>query len=352
MNIESYNQILQKMITHFKGKNTKINDFVDGSIIKSIFSAVASVIEQLYIDTRNGLRNNLRNIAYSVFLFKSKAGTKAHGTVIFRKGTQDNKTLTIPKGTKIAAGDLIYVTTETGSITSDRMESYEISIEAAEIGRQYNVSEGSISVISSIVPANVIEVTNPERVIGGEDSENPYDTNVRFIEAINGLSGVNRYAVVSAILESEYVSDCEIEEHFPPKNGYNFTVYFLGDKMKAKEHIDYVLKGNPKNYSEYPGLKAWGVYYNSEQAKEKIVNIEYTLKTSSDDISLEQMITDSITEYISSLKIGQSLVISTLITKLRAIPEVEDIRINRPSDNVDVNKYEVIQKGIIIRNKD
>lgn len=72
MEVKEFNEIIADMKDFAVGHQENATDFNDGSIIKTIFEATAREIERLYVKTRNGFNNMLRNIPTSIFNFEKK----------------------------------------------------------------------------------------------------------------------------------------------------------------------------------------------------------------------------------------------------------------------------------------
>lgn len=81
---QSYNDILTKMKNLMIANQDKLTDFNEGSIILTQFEVIANILERFYVDTRNGYTQSLKDIAYSIFDFKKKAGAKATTNVVFQ----------------------------------------------------------------------------------------------------------------------------------------------------------------------------------------------------------------------------------------------------------------------------
>ena len=96
-----------------------------------------------------GLKRNLATSAYGYVTIAGANGTK------------------IPKGTMVAAGDIVYETTEDGEISNNTAKVPIICIQEGSIG---NVSKGSINLFPVTIPG-LNTVTNEENIGNGYDEE-------------------------------------------------------------------------------------------------------------------------------------------------------------------------------------
>ena len=216
MDSKNYNTLLNEMKESAIAGGSGLTDFNSGSNVMTIFESVARPMEQSYIDTRNGYTNNLRAIPYSVFDFKQKTGQKAAVDVKFTRNAITTENSTIPSGTRVSNGSLVFITTavatipaatkasvklvftrneisgtesiipmgtqvsnsngsviftttEPGVIESGEIQSGLIEAKAENIGEAYNVAENSLTVINSTLTPEVTSVNNPQAASGGSN---------------------------------------------------------------------------------------------------------------------------------------------------------------------------------------
>lgn len=331
MDTKNFNTIINEMTDDAiaNSSGTGITDFNFGSNIMTIFEAVARVIEQAYIDTRNGYTNNLRAIPYSVFDFKQKAGQKATVNVVFTRNAAMTEISTIPSGTRISNGSLVFITTSNATIASGETTSNSVGAVAEEVGLEYNVKENTITTIESNLSAEIVGVNNPGQAVGGTDTETQTQMLRRFKYFINGLQGSNRYGIMAGVLGVEGVRSVSIEEHFPPKSDiYNFTVYVddgTGSMTPAlKNQITDLINGT--DTEENPGLRATGTNVEVTTATPDYIPITVTATIYRvEEARIRNEITIKLQEYINGLGIHENVVLSSIIVLLKQIPGITDI---------------------------
>ena len=347
MDTKKYSTLLSEMKQNAISNNSGLTDFNDGSIIMTIFESVARTMEQAYIDTRNGYTNNLRAIPYSVFDFKQKPGQKATVDVAFTRNEALSSVSTIPSGTRVSNGSLVFITTSVATIGIGETTSNSVGAVAESVGLEYNVAEDTITTIESNLSAEIVGVNNPAQAVGGTDAETQTQMLRRFKYYINGLQGSNRYGIMAGVLGVEGVRSVSIDEHFPPKsNIYNFTVYVDDGTGSLTENLKNTVTDliNGTDTEENPGLRAAGLNCEVTAATKVDINIVVTATIYRvEEARVQNDITVKLQEYINGLGIHENVVLSSIIVLLKQIPGITDISgltVNNSTDNIiiDVNQ--------------
>lgn len=329
MDTKSYEELLTEMKQSAISSGSGLTDFNEGSIIMTIFEAIARPLEQSYIDTRNGYTNNLRAIPYSVFDFQQKQGQKASVNVVFSRSSALDTVSTIPSGTRVSNGSLVFITTQVATIAVGDTDSNSVGATAEEVGLKYNVPADTIKTIESNLSAEITEVNNPYKATGGTDAETQTQMLRRFKYMINGLQGSNRYGIMAGVLGIEGVRSVGIEEHFPPKSDiYNATVYVddgtgrLTDDLKNK--CSDIINGNDTESN--PGLRAAGINIDIQAASIIEVQIKGTVYIyRAEQARVENEVQTKLQEYINGLGIHENVVLSSIIVLLRQLSGIVDV---------------------------
>ena len=348
MNVRKYNEILEEMKNCAAANNSGLTDFNSGSVIMTIFEAVARPVEQAYIDARNGFVNNLNAIPYSIFDFQQKTGQKASVNVVFTRDTASDHATTIPQGTKVSDGSHVFITTENAVIPINQTASNSVGATAEEVGEVYNVDKDTVQTIESNVSNEISGVNNPNSASGGINAETQLQMLQRFKIMINGLQGCNHYGIKSAVLQLESVRSVGIEEHFPPKNNvYNFTIYIddgtggLGADLQ--NHIFELVNGD--DTPEKPGLKAAGTNFDVLAADAVPVDVSFTVYVYRvDHEKIKNTLTDKLQNYINGLGIHSSVVLTSVIVMIKQVTGVQDITnltLNGGTENININEHSI-----------
>ena len=344
----TYKEILDNLTNYTIANQDKITDFNNGSVLLTQYEAYARILERFYIDVRNGFANNLIAMAYSIFDFKPKKGLKATVGVKFSRAKSRETSVTIQPGVKVSGSGLTFETGEVAIIKAGELESNIVMAQAVDIGLKYNIEAKQINVIETIVPTEVIAVTNPKNAYGGADNESETATLERFKLFLNGLQGTNEYGLKSAVLGIEGVRSLSLDEHFPPiENIYNVTLYIDdgagGLTPSLKNSIMNIINGD--GTSSNPGKRAPGINVRVLAATVVPIKIVVSVKVyRTEDAIARAKIQTSIEEAINNLKVDDDVILTSIIMKLRRIPFIKDISVltlNGKEENVKIPKTSI-----------
>lgn len=337
---KNYNEIFKTAKDYVIANQNKITDFNEGSVISTIFESIARLLERFYIDTRNGYSENLNKIPQSIFDFSKKAGTKATAKVVFSRDVANSQTTVIPVGTKVGSGAFIYITTSTGSILPNELNSNQVPVIAENIGLDYNVAANTITSIESLLPSDIKTVNNPAKASGGTNEETQSELLARFKTFINGLQGTNIYGIESKVMALEGVRSVSIDEHFPLEDDiYNATVYVDdgtgGLTPELKQKVEDVINGDGTQVNQ--GARAAGINIRVLNATAVPISVQCVVSVYRvDNATANFDIRNAIEEEINGLGIHENVVITDLILRLRKLSYVKDCKITLPTDNVEI----------------
>jgi uncharacterized phage protein gp47/JayE len=349
--IRRYKDIMEQATANMIALQDSITDFNNGSNIHTLLDSVARIAERLYVAIRQGYNENLRLVPYSNFRFTRKEGTFAHGTAVFSRSNPLPSRTIIPSGTRISDGNNAYTTTEVGYIEPGNTDSNSIKIIATATGTLFNVMAHILNTIESAVPSDVVAVTNDVALTGGTDIESDTEFDDRFKIFINGLSGTNDYAIMSAVLELPIVRSVSIKNHKPPlRNIFNMSVYVDDGSGTATEETlaaaKLAIEGD--GTAQHQGHLAPGVNIRVLSPQTVPVDfyiVAYVYRT--DIQEAENEIRRVIADYVNSLTIGKSVIISEIISRLKQIPFVRDIPIKdfSPTENIPAGSDQIPRFG-------
>lgn len=137
----------------------------------------------LYFDTNSEVQDLIDSAfeAYaSNFGLTRKSGVSSRGEVTFFTSVRPQNTISIPIGTQVSGGSVVFSTTQNVSIPVSNLASYfdpvsgfyrvRASVQSVEVGTSTNLASGQItSIISNL--GSTIRVTNSAATFGGQDAE-------------------------------------------------------------------------------------------------------------------------------------------------------------------------------------
>ena len=349
--IKTAAQVTTDFLTYVIQKAPQISDLIPGSVLRSFGEGVGQVSEEIQIQAYQALLRALAVIGQTAFGLTQKPGTYATTTVTFtRSGSVGVQS--IPSGSQgQTPSGLIFYTTADGSIADGATVSGAIPVQAGAVGTAYNVGVAAISVVSS--PINgVISVTNANTATGGTDSESILAFVQRFQLYIQGLGGSQVSGLKYAALSQNGVVSVSVIENIPAISNVNVNVYIddgspSGVATSLVSAVQLVIDGDG---ALNPGYRAAGV--NVVVGKPTIVtqNITLTANVTLGALTSIQAVANinaAIIDYISTLAVGDSLVIDELIASVMGEFGVVDIPSLSPSANVTITSSEVLRAGTI-----
>ena len=347
--VKDFDTIVSDIIAAILLRSSTIDDFSPGGVMRSFVEGVSIALDDFYMNAFLGFKDYLQNIQNYVFNFPKKTGVKAVTSVVFSR-TDTSETATIDVGTRIlTTTGLAFLTTEVGSIASGVGDSASIAVEAEDVGTNYNVGNGTITVIETAIPY-VETVTNAVAATGGIAEESATAYKNRFKLFVEGLAKSNLTGLKACALGVEGITSASIEEHFPPEDTYNVTLYIdngiVGgvDSEKIAE-VQSLIDGDGTD--DNPGYRSAGIHVRvvaPTVVTQNIVATIYMAEGISSD-AVESQVEDAIIYYMASLGIGDNIIYNELINAIMEVYGVVDCDITTPSTNITINDDQVGRVG-------
>jgi len=346
--LKLFSAVLEDMISWMTATQSKITDFNEGAVCRSMFEAIGLEIEQLYIRTRIGIEDSLKEIPFYAFDFTRKAGQKASGNVIFSR-TGSSGEIIISIGTLVATADgTQFETTSVGTIADAQQDSNSVTITAVEEGTEANVPANTVIVI--VTPVSGVEtVDNAAATSGGLGIETDEEFVKRFKEFIEGLGQSSESGLITGSKLITGVRSASTKEHFPPSSGINVTVYIDDGAGNASQAlIDAVndkLIGDGTESN--PGYKAAGIKIEV-LAPSKVtqnVTVEITDDGKLSESTMKYNVELAITGYINNLLLGEDIIKNELRKVIMKVEGVYDISLTVPANNVTINDNQIARVG-------
>lgn len=351
-NPKTYRAILADMEAWIIANQDKITDFNEGSGITSFIEAIAQQVEQLYLRAKIGFIKYLPNLPFYAFGFSKHAGSKASGTVVFSRNVATTDPVTIAIGTLVStASGLIFVTTSLGVILANQTSSGEVSIQAYDVGANFNVPAATITTMTTPV-VGVDTVTNSSSTTGGLDEEDDNSFQSRFRDYTLGLGRGNVYGLKAAAMSVTGVRSASPVEHFPPLSDiYNVSMYIDDGAGNAPQAlIDAVVAAiQGDGTTANPGNKPAGINVRVLGPTKVTIGVQVTV-TDTGNVSrgtITSNIQTAVTNYINNLQIGEDVIYNELVQVIMEVVGVYDIVLSQPSANVSIGSTQIARVGTI-----
>lgn len=258
--------------------------------------------------------------------------------------------------------DITYWTTADHTIGEDG--TVLVAVNCTEAGTIGNLS--SAASISRVVnpDANISAVSGTECLLAGNDVESDADLRVRFTAAAKGSGSCNEDAIIAAIMRvptvryANVISNNEDSEDSEGRPPHSFECYVLGGDDYEQEIAEAIFQKRPVGIKTVgdktvtiTDIRGFARTVKYSPAPNIMVTVRVKIKTKSafpeDGVAQVQK---NVSDYINSLGIGNSLVLSSIygyIYTVAGVSEVTTIELSTDdggtysTDNVAVPEYGV-----------
>jgi uncharacterized phage protein gp47/JayE len=345
---KSMEQIVQGMIDWTKGVTTKLTDFRVGSKIRSIYEAVGTEIEKLYDKVYRAVKQATEDNMYSIMDFDKLPAVNASGKVTFGRSTAADTNYLIAAGTIITtratsvAAPLKFSTTEDGLLASGTA-SVDIPVVCLEAGEVGNQDANTITEFTT-KPAGVETVTNATGFSNGRNEETKEEQKIRFQKFVQsrmrGTLESCEYGAITVELKdtngnvTEQVKQSTASEDLINRKG-EVDVYIWNGVGAASAALisetEKVLTGYHDATTGEPvyGYKPAGILVNVYSAVAKYVTIKFVITPESWTTvnDLKASIENEVDGYFAALTLGQTVIQSALLAKVKFIDGVKDVEL-------------------------
>ncbi len=279
------------------------------------------------------------------------AAVGATGYRIYRSTVTDGQAtspaLVAEVGAVTAYTDTGAATTTGQTPTVDTTASVSLDATATETGVEGNASSGSVT--EAITPlAASVTLTNPEPMVGGTDTETDESFRTRFLEVFQPVGAGTRSDYARWTLARPGVGRVTV---LPVWNGPG-TVKLIVMTADGQPVAPSVVEDLQGYFDPDPGLGAGqapiGHIVTVETATTLAVTIEatltldaaYSLDGSGSTVAIQDVLEESLADYLGTLEPGGTIVISQIVGRLVEVSGVLDVtavEINNSSTNVGIS---------------
>jgi uncharacterized phage protein gp47/JayE len=350
---KSMEQIVSKMIKWTRGATTKLTDFRVGSKVRTIYEAVAVVVEEFYDRVYRTMRQLIEENIYGVFGFDKIPSTYATGLVTFSRSTVADQDYYIPAGTLLQKNATEYVAPINYRTTEDAVLAMgTTSINAPIVCETAGVdgNTGANTVIIMVGGISGIEaVTNLTALTNGQDEETKEEQKLRFQRFMDanarGVLGAVEYGATLASrvddngITIERVTQSKALEYLPERKG-EVDLYVWNGVDGASEALIAEVRRIEEGYYDEDGKVVYGYkpagnILNIYVAPRKYLKVKVDL-TPEIWLSFEDAQTIAEREidgYFGSLKMGQTVVQTEIESRIKRNEGVYDVKLYLSTDN-------------------
>lgn len=335
--------ILGRLIDNTLTNTTQINDFSIGSPIRVLYEAISLSVEELYIITRENIRQGVDEGVFQAFGFMRRKAQRASGVVTIYFHSPKLEAGIVPRGTTFSSTQTQYpqlYETLTDFYVPKGTNQVDVEAFCTIRGKFGNVPGMVIDQLRTGM-VNIDRVANAQAFDTGVDEEPMEAQQARFHMFIESIGRATNVALEYAVRSVEGITGVYIDE----RTGY-VRIYAhdrngdLPTRLKDLAEIaieDYRPAGIPVDI--LPVKKV------SQDISIKVI----VKKTVSNEAKFKRDIQSAIESYLNNLQTSQSLVLSNVPEVVRRVsPElIYDIIFIEPKENRTLESNQIIRSGVI-----
>lgn len=350
---KSMEYLVNRMITWTQGVSTKLTDFRIGSKIRTIYEAVAVVIEEQYDSMYRALKQLIEENLYAMMGFDKIPASYASGLATFSRSTPADQDYIIPAGTSVLSkateynAPMKFYTTE-DAVLAVGTTFIKVLVVCETPGVRGNIAAETLTTFVQ-KPLGVEEVTNMGDFESGKEEETRDEQKGRFQDFVKSQArGVLQAIEYGAKLAKRYdsttgnvmeeVLQAKAFEDLVNKRGqvdlYIWTGGLASNEIKAE--VDKLMLGyTDSDGNPVYGYKPAGVSVNIYSASRVWVRLrlQVTPESTTTLDELKPRIESELNVYFSSLKLGQTVVQSAVQANIARIDGVQDAKLYMSLDN-------------------
>ena len=324
--METYGEILARMKAKFTElSGATVNDDSDVGIrmkvlageVLSLQSNAQWLKNQMFAQTATGMQLDYLATERGI---TRKPATHASGTLTFSRDTALGYAVEIPAGTVCSTSGtepIRVVTTQSAILPEDAL-SVTVPARSESAGATQNTGIGSVKVMIT-PPAAITAVMNEDAFIGGLDAEGDDELRERIIESYRNISnGTNSAFYSEQALKHEEIYSASV---VAKERGVGTVDIYIAGRGGLPD--DSVIEELQAEISELRELNV-DVKVNKAQAIEVAVGVDIAVKAGYSFEEIKQQCIANITEYFSTLKIGEPCLVAAIGNAVYTVPGVEN----------------------------
>ena len=342
MNIKRITDILSRLIDLTTARTSQLTDYTPGSVIRSIYEAIAIELEQYYVLQEENILWGIQNGVLDAFGFSMREATAAYGQVTLSFYAPTSEDITLPMGTSFYSSNdsypQMYTLIEPYVVPAGSLTAVVIAY-CTQTGTVGNVPAGTLDLMSG-VQTTTASVTNADDINTGTDEESVSAVRARLNEFVETRGRGTVKAMDYAARTIPEVTGVYIYE----ETG-KVTVYAHDANGDLSADLITKIENAEENYR--PVGIPWSV-----QPVEKIAEDVSVMVTVTNTNLLSATFTEDLEQYIRSylntFAAGDDLIVANLVNKIISFsPIIYDLSISVPLGNVSVDPDQIIRGGDI-----
>lgn len=342
MQLKRLSDILSRLIDVTMVNTTELNDFTEGSVIRSIYEAVAMELEQYYMLSRENIFWGIQHGVLDTFGFAKREAKYATGLVRVDFYAPLALNIVIPKGTLFASSDTAnypqtFITEDAWHVQAGS-QSALIEVHCTQTGTIGNIPTGVISTVQTD-RQEISAVTNPEDFLSGSDEESIEDVRGRFRAYVETTGRATTKSVAYAARQVPEITGAYVDEHV----GW-IHVFCHDANGDLPASLQAKVEAAIQDYRPV-GMK-WSVEPVVKQTAD--ISVGITLRDMSQStLAFDAGVKRVIRDYINSLNVAEDVVLSDIVMAVRKINEglIYDVKVTNQTSNLKAASNGIFRAG-------
>lgn len=342
MKTKRLSDILTRLIDVTTARTSQLTDYTPGSVIRSIYEAVAMELETYYVLQEENITWGIEHGVLDSFGFTRREAKSAYGEVTIGFYSATSAGTVLPKGMTFYSSDDQYPQTytlqqaysvPTGSATAT------VQVFCTQVGSIGNIPAGKIDSVSNS-STGVAYVTNPADFNTGSDAESLAGIRNRFQSFVDTRGRATLKAMDYAARRVEEVTGVYVYEEVG-----KITVYAHDANGELPADVLNAVVASEESY------RPAGIPWEVKPVDKKKVDLELAVTVTNAALipdDFEDKLVQMLTSYLNTFSADRDLILSDVVTRVTSYsPLIYDVSVTTPDDNVQIKPNEIIRAGDI-----
>lgn len=342
MKTKRLSDILTRLIDVTTARTSQLTDYTPGSVIRSIYEAVAMELETYYVLQEENITWGIEHGVLDSFGFSRREAKAAYGNVTVRFYSSASAGTVLPKGMTFYSSDDQYPQTYTlqqaynvpvGDVSAT------VQVFCTQVGAVGNIPAGKIDSVSNST-TGVSYVSNNSDFNTGSDEESLAGIRSRFQAYVDTRGRATVKAMDYAARRVEEVTGVYVYEEVG-----KITVYAHDANGELPQDVLTAVVASEENY------RPAGIPWEVKPVDKKEIDLDVKISVTNPILvpdDFEDKLTQMLTSYLNTFSADRDLVISDVLTRvMNYSPLIYDADILTPEDNVVIEPNEIVRAGIV-----
>lgn len=349
MKTKRLSDILARLIDVTTARTSQLTDYTPGSVIRSIYEAVAMELESYYVLQEENISWGIQHGVLDSFGFVQRGAKAAYGNIDITLYSPAAAGTVLPKGMTFTSSDTQYPQTYV------LQQPYQVPVGAVsitvqafctQVGAIGNIPAGKIDTATNSA-TGVSSVNNPQDFNTGSDVESTAEVRNRFQSFVDTRGRATLKAMDYAARRVAEVTGVYVYEEVG-----KITVYAHDANGDLPDDVRNEIIDSEEAY------RPAGIPCDVEPVTKRNIDVQVSITATNITLlpdDFEDNLAQMVTSYLDNFNAGDDLILSELIARIiNFSPLIYDATLVVPVMNVQVAPSEIVRAGdvtVIIANE-